>query len=147
MALVRAQRVFILGMVMGSTPIVAGLLIKGIEKRICGRILSSIGAQCVIVVATVGQGTRTVAGRAAAGIKIIAICRACHRANPTAAGRDAARVVRGAGRGACPKKGGTSAAASVGNTIFRQRAIQVHGVLTAAIGACKGAVAGMGVAA
>lgn len=83
MALIRDRCMLIIGNVMAVmaivTPIAAWLLIEGIEEGIGGRVLSAIGAQRMIVVATIGKRTRAAAGAcAAARIKIITIGGASH---------------------------------------------------------------------
>lgn len=134
-----------------AAPIAARLLFECIEEGIGGRILRPIGAQRVIVIAPVGQGSRGGAAGRTAAIKIIAIGWASHRANPTATGRACARVVRRAGAGT--KQSGTSTApaataAAIGDTILGQSAIQMHGIVAASgaspISAGKGAVARVG---
>lgn len=56
-----------------AAPIAAGLLFERVKEGIGGRILRPIGAQSVIVIAPVGQGSRGGAAGRTAAIEVIAI--------------------------------------------------------------------------
>lgn len=119
-----------------SAVLLGRLLVKGIQEGICGRILCPVGAQSVVVVAAVGEGSRAARG-AAACIEVVAVRGARHGAHATAAGcaRPGARVVggaarRGAAKESCPRRRAA---------VLGQGSIQMHGIVVAiAVGGGEG---------